>query len=79
MFREIITLVALARSPVVLELLAILPVPHEPVVHFCGLGGLWLQVFCYKSQRRGVVCLDGRWRLFVAHLFQQLPRWYRLA
>ena len=45
MFSKIITLVALARLPVVLELLAVLPVPHEPVVHFCGLGDLWLQIF----------------------------------
>lgn len=34
MFSEIITLVALSGPPVIFELLAVLPVPHEPVVHF---------------------------------------------
>ena len=35
MFGEVVTLVALAWPPVVLELLAVLSVSHEPVVHFC--------------------------------------------
>ena len=74
MFSEIITVVILALAPIISKLSTVAPVAQESVLHVCRLGRFGLQVFVDKTQRRGVVGLDWRGRLFVAQFFQQISR-----
>ena len=67
--------IVVSRPPVVFELLAVLSVSHEPVVHFCRFSCFELYVFGDKPQRSCVVSLDGGGGLSVPHLLQQLPFW----
>ena len=59
--------ITLALFPIILELFLVHFIPHVPIIHINGFGGLGIQIFCYKTVGRCVICLDWSGRLRVPH------------